>query len=95
MFKRGCEHSDPSVNVDELISQLKSGKIEMDAVSKLFWEDKLSATDYGRIYLAVEDHLEGCNNTGTLLPDTVIRREELPVDHIQKSLEYQFKKMME
>jgi hypothetical protein len=76
MFKRGCDRTDLSINVDELVSQLKSGKIKMDAISKLFWEDKLSAVDYGKICFAVEgDHLECCGNVGSPLPETMIRRE--------------------
>lgn len=49
MFKRGCEKTDPSIDVGDLIKQMKEGEINTNDLTKLFNEDKLSATDFGRI----------------------------------------------
>ena len=55
MFQKTDKNTtSPSVNVANLIKNIKSGKINFSIASNLFNEGKLSAYDFGRIAMECE-----------------------------------------
>ena len=74
MIKIYGNFTDSSINIDSLINKLKNKEIEFTFISELSDNNKLSQSDYSKIFFATQNPLEGCTNCGCPLPSEKLPR---------------------